>query len=143
MVWYGEMSLWKWEEITLFKLWRTPLYPSKAEKSWDSYLCKRKSFAALTSSLPALRILSERVTIFSTSEEDISVSTTKMCLSESLWNCFRSLLSSSKTIRLDLMFEINDKGEIELRVNTEPQTKRYNFVAKNPQTSSRLRSNFL
>ncbi len=31
--------------------------------------------------------------------------------------------SVSKTIRLDLMFEINDKGEIELRVNTEPQTK--------------------
>ena len=36
--------------------------------------------------------------------------------------------SVSKTIRLDLMFEINDKGEIELRVNTEPQTKRYNYT---------------
>ncbi len=36
-----KMSLWKWEEITTFKTMRTPLYPTKAEKSWISYLCKR------------------------------------------------------------------------------------------------------
>ncbi len=44
--------------------------------------------------------------------------------------------SVSKMIRLDLLFEINEKGEIELRVNTEPQTKRYHYTQRDEKSYS-------
>ena len=44
--------------------------------------------------------------------------------------------SVSKTIRLDLMFEIDDKGEIKLRINAEPQSLRYNYKETDSESYS-------
>ncbi len=51
--------------------------------------------------------------------------------------------SVSKMICLGLMFEINKKGEIELRVNIEPQTKRYYYTQTDEKSYSLIRQGWI